>query len=122
MYITLPTGRNFYSYVKRIDDDLFYDENDQTFKAFADLVDGKIEFVEDTDLTGEYSWERELPDGTYIVYTREDPTDEPVAQAQEITVKFGNQVTEAKIIGPGDDIIELEITPDEFMEMEIIDC
>ena len=119
VYVTLPTARTFYSYIKRVSDGLYYDTDDSTFKAYGSLVDGQIEFTEDSNLTGEYSWELTIADGTYILYTKEDPGHESVAQAQEVVIKFGNEVSTAVVLSSGDSVIETLIVDDPTVASEV---
>lgn len=109
IYATFETGQNYYSYLKRISDGLYYDTNDATFKAFASLVDGKIDFIENSDVDGEYSWSLSIPDGEYVVYTKKTSDDSNAAQAQIVTLKFGNEVNTAQIIDDNTGYIEIEI-------------
>lgn len=109
IYATFDTGLNFYSYVKRVSDGLYYDTDDQTFKSFASLVDGKIEFTEDANVSGEYSWSLELSDGDYIVYTKNASDDSNAAQAQAVTIKFGKEVAQAEVIDDNSGFLEAEI-------------
>ena len=118
---TFPTAGAFYSYIKRISDGFFYDDDDTTFKAFVSLVDGKIDFTEDSDVAGEYNWSRSIPDGDYIIYTKETAGDGNAASAFPVTIKFGNEVVTAQIAGTGDENIEMEIVDDPVVDVEITD-
>lgn len=115
IFATLPTSGSFYSYLKRESDGLFYDTDDDTFKSFASLVDGKIEFTEDSDIPGEYSWSLDVEDGTYIVYTKQASTDANAAVAQRIVLKFGQEVVEAKVINDNSNTIDIEVIDDEIL-------
>lgn len=118
---TFPTGGTFFSYIKRISDGLFYDSDDDTFKTFGSLVDGEIEFVEDSDISGEYSWELELPDGEYLIFTKQNPGATNAGAVHELIVKFGREVVEANILATGPEFIEMEIQDPEYIDMEVID-
>ena len=109
VFATFPTGQTFYSYIKRIEDGLYYDDNDQTFKAFASLIDGQIEFTEDSDVSGEYSWEKEIPDGEYVIYTKQSPGDTNAAAAERVVIKFGNEVVDATVVSDNSGVIEVEV-------------
>lgn len=113
VFATFPSGGTFFSYIKRLSDGLFYDTDDETFKAFGSLVGGQIEFTEDSDVSGEYSWELELADGEYVIYTKQNPGATNAAQARAVTIKFGNEVASAQIIGAiSEGTIEMEIECD----------
>lgn len=109
IFATFPTGQNFYSYIKRLSDNLYYDDSDQTFKAFANLIDGQIEFAEDSDVSGEYYWEREVPDGEYVIYTKQSPGDTNAASAQRVVISFGNEVIDAKVVSDNSGFIDVEV-------------
>lgn len=109
VFATFPTGQSFYSYIKRLSDGLYYDDNDQTFKAFGSLIDGKIEFVEDANVSGEYSWEKDIEDGEFVIYTKQSPGDTNAAHALNVTIKFGNEVSQATVVHDNSGVIELEI-------------
>ncbi len=119
IYGTFPTGGSFYSYVMRTGDGFFYDTNDGTFKAFAGLVDGQIEFTESTDVNGEFNWELTFPDGDYIVYTKESPGDGNAAMAYPVTIKFGNEVVSAQLVGVNDNVIEVEVVDSPTVDVEV---
>lgn len=109
VFATFPTGLTFYSYIKRLSDGLYYDDSDQTFKAFASLVDGQIEFTEDSNVSGEYFWEKDIPDGEYVLYTKQTPGDTNAAAAQRVIIKFGNEVVDAQIVSDNSGLIEVEV-------------
>ena len=119
IYGTFPTGGSFYSYIKRLSDDFYYDTNDGTFKAFASLVDGQIEFTEDTDVVGEYSWTVTIADGDYIIFTKESPADSNAALAYPVTIKFGNEVVSANLVGVNDDVVEVEVIDEPTINVEV---
>lgn len=114
---------SFYSYLKRESDGYFYDTDDQTFKPFANLVDGEIDFVEDANLSGEYTWELNIPDGTYIVYTRRGDNDEFAADAKRVVIRYGQEVTLPKTFIDSAEVVEIDLDNDES-EIDIIveDC
>jgi len=92
VYVTLPTGGTYYSYIKRLSDGYYYDDSDQTFKVFASLIDGQIEFAEDANVPGQFGWSRDIPDGDYVIYSLETPTDVNVAEAYLVSLRQGQEV------------------------------
>lgn len=119
--VTYATGKNLFSYIKRVSDNLFYDDSDGLFRVFGSLVDGKIDFLEDSNIDGEYSWERDIPDGEYIVYTKED-TGMSILNAAEafpLTVKFGNEVSNVNVLSSGNDFISVEVIEDNPLSIEV---
>ena len=69
---------NYYAYLRRDVDGLYFDTDDDTFKAFGALVDGKIELVEDVNQPG--VWQLSLTlvaadDGPYTILPRDGQTD-----------------------------------------------
>lgn len=111
VFITLATGGDYFSYLKRISDGLYFDTDDSTFKAFGSLVDGKIEFSEDVNISGQFSWSLSIPDGDYILYTLEDTGsgDVNVAQAKFVSIRQGQEQT-TSIVDFNKNVLEAEIT------------
>jgi hypothetical protein len=54
-------GQTYIAYVRRLSDDLYLDFDDDTFKAFGDLVDGDADYVEDVDQPGIWLLNEALP-------------------------------------------------------------
>ena len=121
IYASFLTGVSYYSYVKRLSDNFYYDTDDATFKAFAGLVDGQIEFTEDSDVAGEFSWTLTLADGDYIIYTKKSPSDGNAASAYPVTIKFGNEVVNAHLVGVNDDVVEVEIVDEPVIEVQVVE-
>lgn len=74
----VDVANNYYVYLRRDADDLYYDSDDGTFKAFGSLVDGKLELTEDSDQPGLWQLSLALPStetGTYSIIPRDGQTD-----------------------------------------------
>lgn len=111
-FATLPTGGTYFSFLKRLSDGLFYDDDDQTFKAFGALV-GRLDFVEDVNVSGQFSWSREIPDGDYVIYSVVEevgPTLNNIADAAFVRIRQGQEQTlSITDIGMSLDVLEAEI-------------
>jgi hypothetical protein len=69
---------NYYVYLRRDADTLYYDSDDSTFKAFGSLVDGQLELTEDGDQPGLWQLTLTVPGtetGTFTIIPRDGQTD-----------------------------------------------
>lgn len=74
----LDITQTYYAYLRRESDGLYWDADDDSFKAFGSLVDGTLDFVEDGDQPG--LWELTVgvgagDTGTYLMLPRDGLTD-----------------------------------------------
>jgi hypothetical protein len=93
---------NYYVYLRRDADGLYYDSDDTTFKAFGSLVDGQLELAEDANQPG--VWQFSLTtvgatDGPYTILPRDGQTD-VLFDAQVGRVYLVNDVPLVSLVRP----------------------